>query len=942
MIWRVVAALALLCAAFAMPAEAQQRKAALVIGNGAYRHSPALANPPNDARAVADAFRRLGFDVTVVINADRRQMTEAFNRFGSRIGGGIAAFYFAGHAIGVGGENYLLPVDAVLKNEASVRTEAVSLGRVFDLLERASGGKVVIIDANRDSAFANNLTRASATRSVNRGLAPVAAPPGSVFLMGSMPGTVAADGGGANSPLTSSLVNQLTEPGSDVATALNRVRIDVARATRGNQVPWVQSTLTDEVNLADARQPRTTGEPKSSAQVDDSATSPPGSGSNRKRAKKKKKSSPSEPERQEQAEIDQAQRDAAAERERKAAEERALERLLKSGQKTRSISIEERPAPPPRQQEASTSPPEPPPLPMPVFPSPPPPVSDDHVERFPTIEAPDRVVAGATTTVLVSLTLDQVTPEVSVLSTGGGTARTPQGALSLPMPTDAKALSVKVVLRAAGFDLDPTTPEEATIEVGRDGDSTSARFRITARPGEVGPRSLRVTLWRDNEFLANISRKIEIVPARPVADDLAKPDARGNFAARSAPPSQATRSLARSAPIAQDAPARPMRFSSSDHIALMARPRPIDLKIEIVYDDAGGLGRGQVTIATDYLGRMRHGEINTPPSIVGWLEEFYREFRNLSSRGAQSADVLDNDTREARIGRLRAFGEELYRRAAPPVLKQALAELLDNPHVELRTVQIYSNNPVIPWELMRAPKPDGGSTDFFGITFALARWHEDDGPRLILRPPQDQRIDEVVAVAPAYGGSQSLNAQAREIDEIQGLLATRRVSGKRSDFLTLVRDPPRGVIHFAGHGEIAGRSAVERRFAIRLEDGAFDVMDWRGVAGGQSRERALFFFNACDIGQAESVAGAVEGWAPAVLARGAAGYIGGLWPLKDDPAARFAVAFYRAVAKRLADDGQASVAGALSDARRLFYETADPTYLGYAFYGDAQLALVRR
>ena len=86
---------------------------------------------------------------------------------------------------------------------------------------------------------------------------------------------------------------------------------------------------------------------------------------------------------------------------------------------------------------------------------------------------------------------------------------------------------------------------------------------------------------------------------------------------------------------------KPYRLSSDDQIAVLLRPRPIDLKIEIVYDDAGGLGRGRVTIATDYLGRMRHGEINTPPSIVGWLEEFYREFRNLSSRGAQSADALD-------------------------------------------------------------------------------------------------------------------------------------------------------------------------------------------------------------------------------------------------------------------------------------------------------------
>jgi hypothetical protein len=513
---------------------------------------------------------------------------------------------------------------------------------------------------------------------------------------------------------------------------------------------------------------------------------------------------------------------------------------------------------------------------------------------------------------------------------GDGTKATPQGALSLPMPADAARMTVKVVLRAAGFDLDPATPEEATIEVGRGGDSTVARFRVTARADAVGSRSLRVTLWRDNEFLANLSRKIEIVPPRPVA------------AAPATAPAPKSRALSHAVPLGVMDALKPSRLSSDAQVAVLLRPRPIDLKIEILYDDEAGLGRGRVTIATDYLGRLRHGEINTPPSIVGWLEGFYREFRSLSSRGAQSADAPDDDTKEARIGRLRAFGEELYRRAAPPVLKAALNELLDNPLVELRTVQIYSNNPLIPWELMRAPKPGGGSTDFFGITFALARWHEDDGPRLILRPPQDQRIDEVVAIAPTYTGGQSLGAQSREIEEIQSVLATRRVSGKRSDFLTLVRDPPRGIIHFAGHGEIAGRSAVERRFAIKLEDGAFDVMDWRGVSGGQSRERALFFFNACDIGQAESVAGAVEGWAPAVLARGAAGYIGGLWPLKDDPAARFAVAFYRAVAKRLAENGQASVAGALSDARKLFYETADPTYLGYAFYGDAQLELVRR
>jgi CHAT domain-containing protein len=270
----------------------------------------------------------------------------------------------------------------------------------------------------------------------------------------------------------------------------------------------------------------------------------------------------------------------------------------------------------------------------------------------------------------------------------------------------------------------------------------------------------------------------------------------------------------------------------------------------------------------------------------------------------------------------------------------ALASLLAYRTVELRTIQIYSNNPLVPWELMRAPKPEGGSTDFFGIAFALARWHEDD-ERTVIRPSQDQIVEEVVAIAPHYAGLYDLPGTSTEIEQIQSLLTIRQVAGQRSDFVSLVQQPPNGIIHFAGHGEVNGLTSVERRFMIRFEDGLFDVMDLRGLLVSPNRSRALFFFNACDVGQAESIAGAVEGWGPAALAMGASGYIGGLWPLRDDPATRFAVAFYQAISMGLLQSSHASVADALAQARRLVYDTGDPTFLAYAFYGDAQLQFVR-
>jgi CHAT domain-containing protein len=90
--------------------------------------------------------------------------------------------------------------------------------------------------------------------------------------------------------------------------------------------------------------------------------------------------------------------------------------------------------------------------------------------------------------------------------------------------------------------------------------------------------------------------------------------------------------------------------------------------------------------------------------------------------------------------------------------------------------------------------------------------------------------------------------------------------------------------------------------------------------------------NACDVGQAHRVAHVVYGWGPAVLEVGASGYIGGLWPLGDQGAAAFAGLFYPPLAQ-----GPVAVAELLRLTRRHFYETGDPTFLAYVYYGDAHL-----
>ena len=45
------------------PALAGERRVALVIGNGAYRHTTRFPNPANDAHAIAAKLTMLGFEV---------------------------------------------------------------------------------------------------------------------------------------------------------------------------------------------------------------------------------------------------------------------------------------------------------------------------------------------------------------------------------------------------------------------------------------------------------------------------------------------------------------------------------------------------------------------------------------------------------------------------------------------------------------------------------------------------------------------------------------------------------------------------------------------------------------------------------------------------------------------------------------------------------------
>lgn len=218
---------------------ALERRVALVIGNAKYLSAP-LTNPPNDARDMAAALRGGGFEVIELIDGTQKQMNRAIAQFGDKLSSDtVALFYYAGHGIQVKGKNYLVPIDAQISNESSVRVESVDVDGVLDQLG-TSELNVVILDACRNNPFERRM------RSVGGGLAQMDAPKGSLIAYATAPGKTAADGDGRNGLFTQELLKQIQVPGLTIEQVFKNVRREVARATRDNQIPWESSSMTGD------------------------------------------------------------------------------------------------------------------------------------------------------------------------------------------------------------------------------------------------------------------------------------------------------------------------------------------------------------------------------------------------------------------------------------------------------------------------------------------------------------------------------------------------------------------------------------------------------------------------------------------------------------------------------------------------------------------------
>jgi TPR repeat protein len=247
--WKSAAAALLAIVAIALaalPARAENRFA-LVIGNGAYRNVPALANPPNDAKDVAAALKSLGFKVTLKLDLDLAAMQRAIEEFAlESTDADVSLFYYAGHGLQLAGRNYLVPVGAELRKPDDITARTVALDPVLAELGKGKGSHLVLLDACRNNPFASTVALPTA------GLARVGKLPGFFITFATQPDNVAFDGSGRNSPFAAALLGHVATPGADISSMMIAVRNDVFAATGGQQIPADESLLTKQFYFAGA------------------------------------------------------------------------------------------------------------------------------------------------------------------------------------------------------------------------------------------------------------------------------------------------------------------------------------------------------------------------------------------------------------------------------------------------------------------------------------------------------------------------------------------------------------------------------------------------------------------------------------------------------------------------------------------------------------------
>lgn len=245
-------------------AAARLGKVALVIGNARYPDNEfVLTDTANDTQDIADELKRDGFEVDKQINLTGDAMRQALDRFYGKIEqGNVALIFFDGFGVQSGRQTYLLPVDAQIWTEADVARDGFNFETILDEMNtRGASVKIGLLDASRRNPFERRFRRYSA------GLAPAVTPSNTLVIYSSALGSVTSNTKNDHSLFVTELLREIRAPGISAEQSLKNTQAGVISASKGEQVPWLSSSLTSAFSFTSGTGPEPTPTPEPACEV---------------------------------------------------------------------------------------------------------------------------------------------------------------------------------------------------------------------------------------------------------------------------------------------------------------------------------------------------------------------------------------------------------------------------------------------------------------------------------------------------------------------------------------------------------------------------------------------------------------------------------------------------------------------------------------------------
>jgi hypothetical protein len=384
------------------------------------------------------------------------------------------------------------------------------------------------------------------------------------------------------------------------------------------------------------------------------------------------------------------------------------------------------------------------------------------------------------------------------------------------------------------------------------------------------------------------------------------------------------------APVFVESDGKPLRVSQSISAAAEGPEEAAVLRIYEIVES------GRVTLRFDltcYNPNIAVSESRTLPS--GFSRDVYvaENFKEIENAWLASGRAYDRF-----LLMLKANGTVMANELLPDKVRDALWRHRD----AIRAIQVISEEPFIPWELLYITDPKAGPEGkSFLCEWGLVRWLHNTrwpGRRLALNK------DHVRYVIPTYVDPRlELKGAQAERDMLTHVFGNPKMVQAESISVAefLKTDAANcDLLHFACHGEAAQRAVMRADLLMAgtkvdndyLTDPLSSNIVKTHLRFAPSGPAAIVFINACQTGRTGAGLAGVAGFVDAFLRpfseNGAGALIGALWSVDDRLAFTFAQAFYGALLR-----GETLVEAARA-AREASKGQNDLTWLAYTIYGN--------